>query len=268
MSAVRPGRVAVLGAGPAGMAAALSLRQAGHEVSLIERYKEARPAGNILNLWPPPIKALGLMGVDVTDFGAPCQSEFRNATGKVRAVVNLPQDVVDSYGGGFIGLLRPELYERLLAALPAGTLQVNREVASFNQDGTGVTLRFADGTTETYDVLVARTASTPWSVARCGATSPSGSTTCTSSAGSRSPTTWTSSPAAASSPTTAPPRAAGPRSATRGAPGSSGGCSRPTTPTRSSRATSTRPPPSSPRRSPTRCRTWWPPPRPVTCSGG
>ena len=136
------------------MAAALSLHQAGHEVSLIERYKEARPAGNILNLWPPPIKALGLMGVDVTDFGAPCQSEFRNAKGKVRAVVRLPQDVVDNYGGGFIGLLRPELYERLLAALPPGTLQVNREVTSFDQDETGVTLSFADGTTEKYDVLV------------------------------------------------------------------------------------------------------------------
>jgi len=89
------------------MAAALSLHQAGHEVSLIERYKEARPAGNILNLWPPPIKALGLMGVDVTDFGAPCQSEFRSSRGKVRAVVRLPKDVVDTYGGGFIGLLRP-----------------------------------------------------------------------------------------------------------------------------------------------------------------
>ncbi len=153
-TSARPGRVAVLGAGPAGMAAALSLHQAGHEVSLIERYKEARPAGNILNLWPPPIKALGLMGVDVTDFGAPCQSEFRSSKGKVRAVVRLPQDVVDNYGGGFIGLLRPELYERLLAALPPGTLQVNRNVTSFEQDETGVTLNFTDGTTEKYDVLV------------------------------------------------------------------------------------------------------------------
>ena len=153
MSTQKPGRVAVLGAGPAGMAAALSLHQAGHQVSLIERYKEARPAGNILNLWPPPIKALGLMGVDVTDFGAPCQSEFRNFKGKVRAVVRLPQEVVDNYGGGFIGLLRPELYERLLAALPPGALRVNREVTSFEQDETGVSLLFADGTTEKYDVL-------------------------------------------------------------------------------------------------------------------
>jgi len=136
------------------MAAALSLHQAGHEVSRIERYKEARPAGNILNLWPPPIKALGLMGVDVTDFGAPCQSEFRSSRGKVRAVVRLPKDVVDTYGGGFIGLLRPELYERLLAALPPGTLQVNKNVTSFEQDADGVDLTFDDGHAEQYDVLV------------------------------------------------------------------------------------------------------------------
>ena len=154
MSPTTPGSVAVIGAGPAGMAAALSLHQAGHQVSLIERYKEARPAGNILNLWPPPIKALGLMGVDIEDLGAPCQSEFRNSAGKARAIVRLPQEVTDAYGGGFIGLLRPDLYTRLLASLPAGTLQVDKEVTSFEQDDEDVTLTFADGHTEDFDVLV------------------------------------------------------------------------------------------------------------------
>lgn len=150
----RRGRVAVIGAGPAGMATALSVHQAGHDVALLERYPEARPAGNILNLWPPPIKALGLMGVDVTDLGAPCQSEFRSSTGRTRAVVRLPHEVVDAYGGGFIGLLRPELYARLLEALPDGVLRTNQEVSSFTQDETGVHLAFGDGHTETFDVLV------------------------------------------------------------------------------------------------------------------
>lgn len=110
------------------------MHQAGHEVSLFERHARARPAGNILNLWPPPLKALGLMGVDLEDFGAPCRSEFRSATGHVRATVNLPQTVIDEYGGGFIGLLRPELYERLLQALPDGVLQTNRSVERITQD--------------------------------------------------------------------------------------------------------------------------------------
>jgi 2-polyprenyl-6-methoxyphenol hydroxylase-like FAD-dependent oxidoreductase len=103
------GRVAVIGAGPGGMAAALSVHQAGHEVVLFERYPHARPAGNILNLWPPPIKALGLLGVNIEDLGAPCTSEFRNTRGRRRVRAALPEQVVRDYGGGFVGLLRPEL---------------------------------------------------------------------------------------------------------------------------------------------------------------
>ena len=148
------GRVAVIGAGPAGMATALSVHQAGHEVQLFERYAQARPAGNILNLWPPPLKALGLMGVDLEDFGAPCRSEFRSVTGHVRAAINLPQEVIDQYGGGFIGLLRPELYERLLTALPEGVLQTNRAVQRIEQDRTGARLFMTDGEVVEADVVV------------------------------------------------------------------------------------------------------------------
>lgn len=74
MDTVNEGRVAIVGAGPAGMAAALSVLQAGHEVTLFERYPRARPAGNILSLWAPPVKALGLLGVTVEDLGAPAES--------------------------------------------------------------------------------------------------------------------------------------------------------------------------------------------------
>jgi 2-polyprenyl-6-methoxyphenol hydroxylase-like FAD-dependent oxidoreductase len=148
------GKVAIIGAGPAGMAAALSVHQAGHDVVLLERYAEARAAGNILNLWPPPIKALGLLGVDTEDLGSPCDSEFSRNDSSVRALIRLPADVKRDYGGGFIGLLRPELYERLLAALPPGVLKVNSGVTSFEQDESGVRLHMADGSTVECDVLI------------------------------------------------------------------------------------------------------------------
>ncbi|KAG9814729.1 hypothetical protein KCU63_g19727, partial [Aureobasidium melanogenum] len=102
--------IVVLGAGPAGMAAAMGLTKAGFKVRLYERYAEARPAGNILNLWPPAVFALEEMGVDIVDLGAPCHTTFRDAKGNIRATVNLPQEVIDRYQGGFIGLLRPYLY--------------------------------------------------------------------------------------------------------------------------------------------------------------
>lgn len=154
MQMTKQGRVVVLGAGPAGMAAAIAIAQTEHEVILLERYAEARPAGNILNLWPPPIKALGLMGVDTKDLGAGCQSEFRRADGKVRAVVHLPEDVVKTYGGGFIGMLRPQLYKRLLETIPKGVLRLNTHVERFEQDDTGVRLYLGDGSVIEADVLV------------------------------------------------------------------------------------------------------------------
>lgn len=146
--------VVVLGAGPAGMASALALHTAGHDVVLLERYREARPAGNILNLWPPPIKALAAMGVDTTDLGAPCHSTFRSADGRVRADVDIPQDVIEQYGGGFIGMLRPDLYRRMLAALPAGILQVDQDVASIADHGDHVELTMKDGSTRRTPLLI------------------------------------------------------------------------------------------------------------------
>ena len=93
--------------------------------ALFERYREARPAGNILNLWPPPIKALQAMGVDTVDLGAPCHTSFRGVKGNIRADVKIPEEVMSAFGGGFIGLLRPELYRRMLAAMPEGVLHTN-----------------------------------------------------------------------------------------------------------------------------------------------
>ena len=143
MTTAKP--IVVIGAGPAGMAAALALHTVGHEPILLERYPQARPAGNILNLWPPPIKALRAMGVDTTDLGAPCHTTFRGVKGNVRADVQIPDEVVQAYGGGFVGLLRPELYRRMLAALPEGTLRTHQEVAEIEDRGADVMVTLADG---------------------------------------------------------------------------------------------------------------------------
>src|SRR4051795_8890981 len=181
------GRVAVLGARPAGMAAALGARTARPEVVVYERYREARPAGNILNLWPPPVKALRALGVDTDDLGSPTDTEFRNVHGKVRVRVKLDEDVKRAYGGGFIGLLRPELYERMLAAIPEGVIRFDTQVDRIEQDDRAVTIHFADGTTAEHDVLIGADGIDSLGRRTLWATRPSGSTGCTSSAASPSP---------------------------------------------------------------------------------
>ena len=148
------GEIAVLGSGPAGMAAALALLKAGHAVTVYERYREARPAGNILNLWPPPLKALRDMGVDIEKLGYPCHTTFRNTKGYVRAEVRLPESVEREYGGGFIGLLRPDLYKRMLESIPEGTIHFGQSVTRIESEIDLVRLHFSDGETKEVDVLI------------------------------------------------------------------------------------------------------------------
>ncbi|WP_245844070.1 FAD-dependent oxidoreductase [Sphingomonas spermidinifaciens] len=148
------GRIAIIGAGPGGMAAALAALRVGFGVQLFERAPEVRAAGNILNLWPPPQKVLKLIGVDTDDLGAPCHAYFHNAKGRLRADVRLPDEVVAEYGGGFIGLLRSGLYNRMLDAVPPGVLRLGRDVARIDDHGDGVRLTFSDGAVEEADVVI------------------------------------------------------------------------------------------------------------------
>src|SRR3954451_14790567 len=148
------GRIAIVGAGPAGMAVALAAHRAGFDVNVYERYGEVKAAGNILNLWPPPQKVLGLIGVDTQDLGAPANATFRRNDGRVRVTVRLPEAVVAEYGGGFIGLLRRGLYKRMIDALPPGVLQLGHEVTALDDRGDRVSLTFAKRPPAEADVVV------------------------------------------------------------------------------------------------------------------
>jgi 6-hydroxynicotinate 3-monooxygenase len=148
------GKIAIVGAGPGGMATALAARARGFEVALFERYGEVKAAGNILNLWPPPQKILKLIGVDTRDLGAPCTVRFERNDGRKRADVVLTSEVVAEYGGGFIGLLRWGLYKRMLDALPAGMLRLDKECVEIDDRTDSVRLTFKDGSVETADVVV------------------------------------------------------------------------------------------------------------------
>jgi 2-polyprenyl-6-methoxyphenol hydroxylase-like FAD-dependent oxidoreductase len=111
---------------------------------------------------------------------------FRSVAGRLRVRVNLPDDIPAKYGGGFIGLLRPDLHERMLAPVPTGVLRVNRDVQRIEQDQANVWLHMADGEVITADVLVGADGIDSLVRRTLWATHQSVSTTCTSSGDSPS----------------------------------------------------------------------------------
>ncbi|MFN3546430.1 MAG: FAD-dependent oxidoreductase [Mesorhizobium sp.] len=60
---MQPLDIAICGAGPAGLAAALFLRRAGHRVTVFERFESAKPLGSGLILQPTGLSVLGALGL-------------------------------------------------------------------------------------------------------------------------------------------------------------------------------------------------------------
>lgn len=147
-------RVAVVGAGPGGMSAALALHQAGFEVSLYERRTTVVTVGSGLSLTSPPLLVLRKLGVDIEGLGAPAQLGFHRYDGRRRSSFPALPELEKDLGATFFGVLRPDLYERMVAALPTGMLQVGRELVDFDQNDQEVRLRFADGEAASAALLV------------------------------------------------------------------------------------------------------------------
>ena len=154
MTPLKKPTAAVVGAGPAGLATALALHQRGWDVGLYERYPEVKAAGNILNLWPTPQKALRALGVDTRDLGAPAFTQLRRHDGRIRAEFRMPSEVANEYNGGFIGLIRWGLYKRMMDALPEGVLQLSHKFNGFIDDGDSVQVDFEGREPVTVDLLI------------------------------------------------------------------------------------------------------------------
>ncbi|MCB9559624.1 MAG: FAD-dependent monooxygenase [Kofleriaceae bacterium] len=151
-------RVAVVGCGTAGAAAALLLARAGHDVTVFERVAAPGPVGAGITLQPTGqavLARLGLLGPIAADGARIDRLICRTARRKV--VVDLPYRAVDPDLHG-IGLHRGLLFETLFAAVgaePGVTLRCGVGVAAMPRDGATRTLVTDDGARlGPYDLIV------------------------------------------------------------------------------------------------------------------
>jgi 2-polyprenyl-6-methoxyphenol hydroxylase-like FAD-dependent oxidoreductase len=151
-------RVLVVGAGIGGLTAYVALRAAGVDAAIFDQAEQAGATmvGGGFHLWPNGVRALRELGLDGTarGVGAPIErTEYYSSTG--RKLAQWPVgEIARSLGAFDVGIGRKELIELLFSAAGAEQVQTGAKLVAFDDDGGGVTARFADGREERGDVLV------------------------------------------------------------------------------------------------------------------
>ncbi len=151
-------RALVVGAGIGGLTAFVALRAAGVEATVFEQAERAGATmvGGGFHLWPNGVRALRELQLDgsARSLGAPIErTEYYSYTG--RKLAEWPVGAMARGLGAFdVGIGRTELIELLFTAAGPEHVQTASKLVDFDDDGRGVTARFADDREERGDVLV------------------------------------------------------------------------------------------------------------------
>lgn len=156
--AVKSLAIAIAGAGPAGLAAALYLKRAGHSVTIFERFHAAQPLGSGLILQPTGLAVLADLGLDaeITRLGARIERLAGHDSTTGRVVLDVRYDALKGGGHG-LAVHRAALFSVLYKAVQAENipLETGFEAAGLNQSADGAALMKATGgTSARFDLVV------------------------------------------------------------------------------------------------------------------
>jgi 2-polyprenyl-6-methoxyphenol hydroxylase-like FAD-dependent oxidoreductase len=142
-------RVIVVGAGIAGLSAAIALRKTGNEVVVLERAPRIDPVGAGITLFANALRALDRLGVgEAIAVRGAAATRSAILTWEGRELTRVPSDLLE----GTIALHRADLQAELAAA--AGEVRLGVEVTVVEQSDDAVVAVAADGREEQGDLLV------------------------------------------------------------------------------------------------------------------
>jgi len=144
----------VVGAGIAGLAAAIGLRRAGYSVTIVERETALAPAGAALSLWPNAIAALRRLGAAarIEREAAPIRS-MRLSDRRDRAILEQGLPIGAEFPNAYLPT-RALLQSALLEELGEVTLTLGARVDAVVQDEGSVRITMGTGDTRTADLAI------------------------------------------------------------------------------------------------------------------
>ncbi|QFR01828.1 NAD(P)-binding protein [Streptomyces phaeolivaceus] len=152
-------RAIVVGAGIGGLAATLSLRRAGCEVTLVEQAPRFTEIGAGIQLAPNAtrvLRGLGLLDAVGARSARPARLSFRTwSDGSEICHYALGHEAEDAFGAPYLQVHRADLHEVLAAAVPPGSVRLNTVVVGIGQDDAGARVTTDGGETLEADLVVA-----------------------------------------------------------------------------------------------------------------
>lgn len=151
------GRTAiVVGAGIGGLAAAVTLRRVGVDVTVHERAGELRTAGTALSVMSNSVMALASLGIDLRleERGRVIETaELMTSTGgRIRTMPY--RDLAERLGAPSVCISRSELQSALLEAAGDCPIRLGSAATGYDLEQDGVRVRFEDGKEARADLLI------------------------------------------------------------------------------------------------------------------
>ncbi|MBW4492893.1 MAG: FAD-dependent monooxygenase [Oscillatoria princeps RMCB-10] len=150
-------KVAIIGAGLGGLAAAMALRKQGIDAQVYEKARELRPVGAGLTLFPNGLNSLDAIKPGIVESLKRAGSftravNLKKSTGEL--IMQNRLTLAEKYGQPMLQIRWSRQQEILASALPADAIHLNCRCAGFEQNDSGVEVFFEGGNTVRADLLV------------------------------------------------------------------------------------------------------------------
>ena len=151
-------KIGINGGGIGGLAAAIALRKAGHEVEVYEQARDYARVGADINLTPNAVRALKSLGV----FEALKESAARPThrisrtwdTGEETSRLEMADAAEQKYGAPQLTIHRADLLNALRRQLADSVVLLGHRIEDIDNTSLRPTVRFAGGESRTVDVLI------------------------------------------------------------------------------------------------------------------
>lgn len=151
-------KIGIAGAGVGGLAAAIALRKAGHNVSIFEQASGFSRVGADINLTPNVVRAIDGLGAGAAVRRHGAQPTYRISrdwdTGKETSRLAMGNQAEVQYGAPQVTIHRADIMAALAEQLPQDIIHFSKRLRTVTQDKNGALMVFEDGSSYLFDVVI------------------------------------------------------------------------------------------------------------------